>query len=177
MRPPGVSLRGSGLSAALHRQRGQRRGTPQLGHRQSGVLPDGGWRQASARQDQHRGAGARHRQERGDLLSRVDQLPGRRRRLSGRPQRHCPGRDRAVGGRRRGCGARGLDGRRGGRSPGGRWRRGCLRGHADAADFDLVLSKWNGKGWVQVAKSEGPSNLETVAAGGSGAYTLTVKVQ
>jgi hypothetical protein len=40
-----------------------------------------------------------------------------------------------------------------------------------------VLSKWNGKGWVQVAKSEGPSNLETVAAGGSGAYTLTVKVQ
>jgi hypothetical protein len=52
--------------------------------------------------------------------------------------------------------------------PGGRWRRGCLRGHADKADFDLVLSKWNGNGWVQVAKSEGPSNLETVAAGGLG---------
>lgn len=67
---------------------------------------------------------------------------------------------------------------------------GCLVG-ADKADFDLVLIHWNGKGWVQVARSEGPSSLETVAytgpagyyawrvvsAAGSGAYTLTVKVQ
>lgn len=63
---------------------------------------------------------------------------------------------------------------------------GCLAGPA-GTDFDLYLDKWNGSSWNQVAKSDSPSNTETVsysgAAGyyryrvvnysGTGAYTLT----
>lgn len=68
--------------------------------------------------------------------------------------------------------------------------RGCLVG-ADGTDFDLVLVQWSGSGWVQVAKSDGPTSAESVAysgaagyyawrvvsASGSGAYTLSVQVQ
>lgn len=67
---------------------------------------------------------------------------------------------------------------------------GCLVS-GNGTDFDLALIKWNGSGWVQVAKSDGPTNLENVAysgtagyyawrvssASGSGAYTLSVQVQ
>jgi len=67
---------------------------------------------------------------------------------------------------------------------------GCLVS-AQGTDFDLALLKWNGSGWVQVAKSDGPTNAESVAyngtagyytwrvssAGGSGAYTLSLQVQ
>jgi vibriolysin len=67
---------------------------------------------------------------------------------------------------------------------------GCLVGGA-GTDFDLELIKWNGSSWVQVAKSDGPTNVENVAysgtagyyawrvssASGSGAYTLSLQVQ
>ncbi len=67
---------------------------------------------------------------------------------------------------------------------------GCLTSPVNT-DFDLYLLKWNGSGWVQVAKSDGPTNQEAVAytgtagyytwqvasAGGAGAYTMTLTVQ
>ncbi|MBA3546463.1 MAG: M4 family metallopeptidase [Nannocystis sp.] len=67
---------------------------------------------------------------------------------------------------------------------------GCLVS-GKGTDFDLVLMKWSGSGWEQVAKSDGPSNLEKVtyagkpgyyawrvtSAGGTGAYTLSVQLQ
>ena len=67
---------------------------------------------------------------------------------------------------------------------------GCLTGPV-GTDFDLELFKWNGGGWLQVAKSDGPTNQEAVAytgsagyytwrissADGSGAYTMTLQVQ
>lgn len=67
---------------------------------------------------------------------------------------------------------------------------GCLVAPG-GTDFDLYLLKWNGSGWVQVAKSDGPTNLESVtysgtsgyytwqvvSAGGSGAYTFSLQVQ
>jgi hypothetical protein len=67
---------------------------------------------------------------------------------------------------------------------------GCLTGPV-GADFDLELFKWNGSGWVQVAKSDGPTNQEAVAytggagyytwrvssAAGAGAYNMTLQVQ
>ncbi|WAS98301.1 M4 family metallopeptidase [Nannocystis punicea] len=65
---------------------------------------------------------------------------------------------------------------------------GCLVG-PDGADFDLYLYKWNGSKWAKVAKSEGPTNSESVSyqgtaghytwqvvsAKGAGDYTLTLK--
>jgi Zn-dependent metalloprotease len=67
---------------------------------------------------------------------------------------------------------------------------GCLTGPV-GTDFDLELFKWNGGGWVQVAKSDGPTNQEAVAysgtagyytwrvssAAGAGAYSMTLQVQ
>lgn len=67
---------------------------------------------------------------------------------------------------------------------------GCLVGPANT-DFDLYLVKWNGSTWVQVAKSDGPTNLESVtysgtagyyawqivSASGAGAYTFNMQVQ
>jgi len=55
-------------------------------------------------------------------------------------------------------------------------------------DFDLTLHKWNGSGWVEVAKSETPQSVEninyTASAGyyyfrvlsysGAGSYTLSI---
>ncbi|PCC66423.1 Zn-dependent metalloprotease [Nannocystis exedens] len=65
---------------------------------------------------------------------------------------------------------------------------GCLVGPA-GADFDLYLYKWNGSAWAKVAKSEGPTNSESVSyqgtagyytwqvvsASGAGDYTVTLK--
>ncbi|MCY0992458.1 M4 family metallopeptidase [Nannocystis sp. ILAH1] len=65
---------------------------------------------------------------------------------------------------------------------------GCLAGPA-GADFDLYLYKWNGSAWAKVAKSEGPTNNESinyqgtagyytwqvVSASGAGDYTVTLK--
>ncbi|MFY0542387.1 M4 family metallopeptidase [Nannocystis pusilla] len=65
---------------------------------------------------------------------------------------------------------------------------GCLAGPA-GTDFDLYLYKWNGSAWAKVAKSEGPTNNESinyqgtagyytwqvVSASGAGDYTVTLK--
>ena len=67
---------------------------------------------------------------------------------------------------------------------------GCMIGPV-GTDFDLELLKWNGSGWVQVAKSDGPSSQESVAyngaagyytwrvssAAGAGAYTMGLQVK
>ncbi|MBZ5709073.1 M4 family metallopeptidase [Nannocystis pusilla] len=51
---------------------------------------------------------------------------------------------------------------------------GCLTG-PDGVDFDLYLYKWNGSKWVKVAKSEGPTNKESISyEGGAGHYTWEV---
>ncbi len=61
----------------------------------------------------------------------------------------------------------------------------------EGTDFDLELLAWSGSGWTQVAKSDGPSNHESVtytgkagyyawrvkSASGTGAYTLSVQMQ
>ncbi len=47
--------------------------------------------------------------------------------------------------------------------------KGCMTGPG-SADFDLYLIKWNGKGWSEVAKSEGPTSSESVNYNGSPGY-------
>ncbi len=46
---------------------------------------------------------------------------------------------------------------------------GCMTGPGNA-DFDLYLIKWNGNGWSEVAKSEGPTSSESVTYNGSPGY-------
>lgn len=68
---------------------------------------------------------------------------------------------------------------------GGGQQTACLDG-PDGADFDLFLQRWTGRGWLTVARADGPGPDETlavdaaagvyrygvVAQRGSGAYTL-----
>ncbi|MBA2254043.1 MAG: S8 family peptidase [Chloroflexi bacterium] len=48
--------------------------------------------------------------------------------------------------------------------------RGCLRGPASGADFDLALYRWNGFGWTRVAVSESASSSEDISYSGSVGY-------
>jgi subtilisin family serine protease len=50
--------------------------------------------------------------------------------------------------------------------------RGCLRGPASGADFDLYLYKWNGFTWVVVARSESSDSSEDITYSGTAGYYL-----
>lgn len=48
--------------------------------------------------------------------------------------------------------------------------RGCLRGPASGADFDLALYRWNGYSWTRVAVSQSTSSSEDIAYTGTAGY-------
>ena len=48
--------------------------------------------------------------------------------------------------------------------------RGCLRGPASGADFDLALYRWNGSSWSRVAVSQSISSSEDIAYSGTPGY-------
>lgn len=50
--------------------------------------------------------------------------------------------------------------------------KGCLRGPASGADFDLYLYKWNGSSWVIVARSESATSNEDISYSGTSGYYL-----
>ncbi|MDX6678341.1 MAG: aqualysin 1 [Solirubrobacteraceae bacterium] len=48
--------------------------------------------------------------------------------------------------------------------------RGCLRGPASGADFDLALYRWNGSAWARVAISQSTSSNEDITYSGTAGY-------
>ena len=48
--------------------------------------------------------------------------------------------------------------------------RGCLRGPASGADFDLALYRWNGFSWARVAVSQSTSSSEDITYSGTAGY-------